>query len=339
MSPQHEITMIVPAGAGGIVDFCSRLANWFKLRDIGVAVTVRAIDNECAELQWSAERVGNRTLLLHLSHYGYEKRGVPTWLVRWVNRQRPHVFRVGVYFHELYAKGAPWRSSFWLSPFQRLITTRLLAQSDFWLTNRRASADWLAQRGGTGKPSVTFPVISNVGEQPAEGAARHRRLIVFGSAALRERTYRATLPVLPQWARELGLEIHDVGDQLPDRALESSLASWGVMLHGRQSAKLVSELLASAQCGLVKYPVAFIAKSGVFAAYSAHGVCPIVVSREIESCDGLQHGVNFLSWDAVPDPVPFDIVGREASRWYSDHSLGIQGEALFQLMRGSTRKK
>src|SRR5688572_26176134 len=58
------------------------------------------------------------TVLLHYEGYGYANRGCPVWLVkaleqwRMANNRRKLV----TMFHELYATGPPWTSSFWLSP-------------------------------------------------------------------------------------------------------------------------------------------------------------------------------------------------------------------------------
>ena len=71
-------------------------------------------------------------VILHYVGYGYEKRGCPLWLIRglesWKRNHRVH--RLLVIFHELYAAGSPWQSSFWNSPVQRWITGRLARLAD-----------------------------------------------------------------------------------------------------------------------------------------------------------------------------------------------------------------
>ncbi|MFZ4728709.1 MAG: glycosyltransferase family 1 protein, partial [Pseudanabaena sp.] len=73
---------------------------------------------------------GDRTspVLLHYVGYGYAKRGCPVWLVdgiqRWKNLYPDRL--LVTMFHELHASGTPpWTSSFWLSPLQKNLVTRL----------------------------------------------------------------------------------------------------------------------------------------------------------------------------------------------------------------------
>jgi len=46
-------------------------------------------------------------------------------------------------FHEVYATGPPWASSFWLSPLQRNLAARLAQMSDHCLTSRQGYAKLL----------------------------------------------------------------------------------------------------------------------------------------------------------------------------------------------------
>src|SRR5687767_6719708 len=56
-------------------------------------------------------------VLLHYGGYGYAQRGCPDWLVaaltKWRTEREGH--KLITLFHELYASGPPWTSSFWLS--------------------------------------------------------------------------------------------------------------------------------------------------------------------------------------------------------------------------------
>src|SRR5262245_33289304 len=63
------------------------------------------------------------TIFLHYVGYGYDKRGCPSWLVEGLEQWRRLAGgrRLVTMFHELYAFGMPWRSSFWTMPLQRSI--------------------------------------------------------------------------------------------------------------------------------------------------------------------------------------------------------------------------
>src|ERR1051325_4758398 len=86
-----------------------------------------------ASLQKSLSAAGAAApVILHYVGYGYEKRGCPLWLIRGLEswKRNHRVRRLLVIFHELYASGSPWQSSFWNSPVQRWITARLARLAD-----------------------------------------------------------------------------------------------------------------------------------------------------------------------------------------------------------------
>src|SRR2546429_764945 len=72
------------------------------------------------------------TVLLHYVGYGYEKRGCPFWLVNGLEQWRKGESdrRLVTMFHELFASGPPWRSSFWTSPLQSRLAARPSMVSD-----------------------------------------------------------------------------------------------------------------------------------------------------------------------------------------------------------------
>ena len=86
-------------------------------------------------------------ILLHYVGYGYAQRGCPIWLVDGLQRWK------GLYpqrnlitmFHELYASGQPWTSSFWLSPLQKSLAARLTQLSDHAWTSIEKRSKLLAK--------------------------------------------------------------------------------------------------------------------------------------------------------------------------------------------------
>jgi hypothetical protein len=76
----------------------------------------------CAELARDYTHV-----ILHYVNYGYHRRGVPFQLRAFVNELRPQLRgRWVTMFHELYASGPPWKSAFWLRPFQVRIARAMI---------------------------------------------------------------------------------------------------------------------------------------------------------------------------------------------------------------------
>jgi hypothetical protein len=93
----------------------------------------------------------------------------------------------------------------------------------------------------------------------------------------------------------------------------------------------VSELLQRTRFGFVAYPPDYIGKSGVFAAYAAHGVVPIVLSEKLGAFDGLQPGRHFLDGlrlGTSADARDLASIQRKLFTWYTSHSLKVQADFL-----------
>ncbi|QQD71796.1 hypothetical protein H2515_10120 [Acidithiobacillus ferrivorans] len=264
-----------------------------------------------------------------MSGYEYSKKGAPLWLLREMETRRHEIKKFGVFFHELYAFGPPWKSAFWLSPVQRYVVRRLAEISDFWMTNREGSAQWLRQCAG-GKPHAVLPIFSTIGELQSKSAARKNRLMVFGTVGLRTVTYRAAGRELFQWANRQSLEIHDVGSPVTDQQVMNALATNGVTQHGRLEADKISDLLRDALFGVIAYPVDCIAKSSVFAAYCAHGLCPVVISKEYASSDRLLAGQHYLPGISaeIIDADKAKYIGECAWSWYQTHKIACHAATL-----------
>lgn len=258
------------------------------------------------------------TVLLHYAGYGYQRRGCPAWLVEGLSRWRG---RLATVFHEVWASGPPWSSSFWLLPAQRRLAARLARRSEALATTLEIYAG-LLRPWTDGKAVAVLPVFSTVGE-PAEVpgfAARERRLVVFGGAGVRSRAWGRFLPELARAARALGVaEVLDVGPVLP---VPAEVAGVPVRKLGVLSNGEVSGLLLGAAAGFLAYPPDFLPKSTIFAAYCAHGVLPV--------CAWDRHPSRRVPyWTGEGDPA----ASADAARgWYSDHSLARQAARFREML-------
>lgn len=274
-------------------------------------------------------------LVINYVGYGYAPRGAPLWLLRAVEniRQRLPDIRVLVMFHELYATGHPWQSAFWLSPLQRYVARCLVELSDSWITNREDSAKWLRQYAPD-IPHAVLPVFSNVGEQAIYSSMRRAKIVVFGGSVLRRATYLAAGSALFSWAKDQGLEIHDIGPPITDERLASELKKMNVCFHGQLTAADASSQLMDAELGIVAYSGNFVAKSGVFAAYCAHGVCPVLISKLHTPMDGLIADQHYLA--GIPHPAGpcthWKSVAACAWNWYRTHRVNTHAEAFKDLL-------
>lgn len=261
---------------------------------------------------------GQRHVLLHFVNYAYEPtRGCPWWLLdglaRW--RKAHPERRLVVMFHELYAMAWPWRKAFWYSAPQRAISAELARLADACWTSNQRYASWLDRMLGRTVP-VT-PVLSNMGEPTAltPWAEREPALVVFGRAVNRQRAYQALRQDLVALGRLHGLtKIHDVGAPLAEPI---HLPGFSITHHGLLPTAELSPLLQRCRVGVIHNDGSPLAKSGVAAAYAAHGVA-IACEAGQGGEDGLVPGHNLLVLDGDLS-APLDRLATQAHRWYQRH--------------------
>jgi hypothetical protein len=274
-----------------------------------------------------------KAVLLHVVGYSYQKRGVPFWLLNGMQLWRqiqPGTCLIGI-FHELFASGRVWNSSFWLSWAQRYVARELWRLCDYGLTTNDAYADHLAAwRRITRDQLKVLPVFSNVGEPEKCLPLLHRpaHMAVFGAAGVEQGVY--SNPMLEQSAaiaNTLGIQnVIDLGDRVT--GVPPRLGHAAVTLMGRLSRCLVSRHLLACRYGLLNYDVARLGKSGVFAAYAAHGVIPICIGSRAAPTDELEEGRHFLRWP-INGPLPnFPQIQTNLIRWYQNHSVAKHADAL-----------
>jgi hypothetical protein len=284
-------------------------------------------------LQLLSAETNARAVVLHFSGYGYQKRGVPLWLVKglqiWTRRARG--VPLLTIFHELYATGQPWQSSFWLSPLQKQIARSILNLSSVAITPTDLGSKLLSElRDGDSTKITAMPVFSNVGE-PGCGStpcARSATAVVFGLAGVEDRLFGIYRSEIERIVSALGIEkIFDVGPRFS--SMPRTLAGTPVISKGVLPQDAVSDLLQRARFGLVAYPLDLIGKSGVFAAYAAHGVVPIVLSDKQGAFDGLQPARHFLDGLRLGKGAEdLASIQRKLFTWYTSHSLKVQAEFL-----------
>jgi hypothetical protein len=272
------------------------------------------------------------TVLLQYAGYGYQKRGCPVWLVRalraWhksgnATRHSPPATRLLTMFHELYAFGPPWRSSFWTSPLQRWIARSLACLSGHCFTNMNQSARTLQEMAGRNTADFTIlPVISNVGEPKYLPAWDERRskMIVFGNVRRRRTIYSEHKAALEKACLDLGLtEIVDIGPPCEIPQLSVRCRPTGSLL-----AQEVSREMLSARAGFFALPIEFLGKSGTYAAYAAHGLLPVThaTSKDANE-DGLKSGEHLLTIDQLSryDSNQIRHVCSNACKWYRSHEV------------------
>ena len=276
-------------------------------------------------------------VLLHYVPYGYAPRGCPFWLVKSLRRLRrlrqPRLpTRFITIFHELSADNEPpWKTAFWLSPFQRRLGRELGRLSDHRQMTTNLVADQLRAMLPAGDHAVeALPVFSNLGEAdpPLPAAQRRRRMVVFGTRTWREAVYTRHVDDLLAACRHLGIKsVLDVGAPLhtPPVNLPVPFAAHG-LLQPADAPEVFGESLA----GFFTYPVPYLGKSGIFAAYCAYGLVPVTTAdNRLANADGLRAGTHYLLGGQGGEPAD---VSRAAHAWHMQHRLRVHADGIHRAM-------
>lgn len=273
-------------------------------------------------------------ILLHYVGYGYARRGAPVWLVegleKWQKGNKEACLLT--MFHEISASGPFWTSAFWLSSLQRHLAARLTGLSHTCLTSMQYYAQILGSLSRNKHNSiVSLPVFSNIGEPeqtPLNLKERKRRLVVFGGHSNRWRVYKKSLDALEEVCRALAIEeVFDVGP--PADLIMAQINGVPLVQRGQRSAAEVSAILSDSIAGFFDYNTAFLAKSTIFAAYSAHRLIPISASREATQADGLEAGIHYWTandYDTTLSLEDGQRIADNAYAWYQTHNLSVQAE-------------
>lgn len=268
----------------------------------------------------------NAPVLLHYANYGYHPRGCPVGLIQGLSRWRRQGGgrRLVTVFHEVWATGPPWRSSFWLAPVQQRLAAALAQLSAGMITSLELYGHMVRRWAGT-KPVRVMPVFSTIGEPAAVPpfAERARRMVVFGGVGVRSRAWNTELPALAAACR--ALEIEEIVDVGPPTAAPERVGDLPVRALGILPAGEVGALLAGSRAGFLSYPPPFLPKSTIFAAYCAHGMAPVCAwsgrARDAGPVPPL--------WRTGLDPVE---AGERARAWYAEHTLARQASLYGEML-------
>jgi len=278
------------------------------------------------------------TVMLQYVGYGYEKRGCPLWLANalqeWKREKRGSgngIKRLLIMYHELYAPGPIWSSSFWNWPFQRRLVARLARLSSCCFTNRRQSAERLARLVPRHAATIeVFPVFSNFGE-PSEITPLSRRpsqAVIFGKFGRGICNRAERWEAIARVCDYLGIQkLVIVGGAVTE------LSNYPVKIecHAVVSALEASRLLSRSRVGFLDYFDGYLGKSGIFAAFCSHGVLPVLLASNSSEPDGLRENRHFLVASSLEHALPLprqQAVAADALQWYSSHDLSKTATAI-----------
>ena len=231
-------------------------------------------------------------LLLHYTSYSYSKEGLPWWLPGVLRGFKARGGRVVCFFHELYAKGRFPNKTWMGSWLQKRTFQQILALSDAAITSNEGYFEEIRRNNNQNCPLVLTAIGSNVGElsEIVPLAKRSRRLVIFGLWVTRLRLYERHMDGIKKLVELLQIEeIADVGnidDPAPMLMQAKSALGDRMKIYGRLPANKISALLADSLAGVANYNYSLRSKSGVVAAFQAHGVPCVLFSPVDESSTG-----------------------------------------------------
>jgi hypothetical protein len=277
---------------------------------------------------------------LHCVGYGYQKRGIPFWLLNALRKWRHAVprSRLVTVFHELYATSPyPWQSSFWLSSAQRYVAREIARLSDAVLTPVESYAEelvaWNPRLRGHCK---TVPVFSNVGEPACVASPLLRRpvIVVFAGPGAAQPLYSRYESLLARSIEFLGIErIVDIGSRTV--APPARIAGTPIIAHGLLPASDVSAVLRECRYGMMCYPLRKADKSGIFAAYAAHGVISIFAGAGRYTAEFSGHGTRILVAEQIHRALSEEelvSLAAAATDRYRTHSIEIHAGLIADLI-------
>jgi hypothetical protein len=358
----HTLWQIVPPGQGGVLDFALLLQTaWAQLGAASGLLTLDAQSAAATPLRQSLmPHIGtvrqhacgtpHCAVLLHFSGYGYQSRGLCFWLLRQLrelraaHQQQGSQLQLVVMFHELFASSPPWRSAFWLKPFQAAIARQIARSADALWTNSEHHASWLQQQRRStaveAAPVHVQPVFSTMSEPATvtKLSMRSPSLVVFGSQPTRQRALDLLTPHLSR-LRAWGIEeLLEVGS---GTACASKKTLPGHRFVGRLTPAQLSVLLQSQRFALIDYPSVHLGKSTVFAAYAAHGCVVLNTAPPGPDADALQQGKHYLNLSqcrALELTTPFqNDIAAAARQWYATHTLAQQAALFLRILLPESR--
>ena len=280
--------------------------------------------------------------LLQFVPYGYSPQGTPSSFVQsMVELSRK--LDLHVFFHETWAEGPPWKRAFWTKREQMAGVRLLMESCESSFTSTELYRKRLQSVAPASSESARVRIFSNMGE-PVDVtplSERERRLVIFGQLPTRLRIYRRRA-VLDELCHKLKItSVADVGSGT-DAAIPNEIAGIGVVRFGRLAEQEVSHLLSTSLAGGIEYSSDYWAKSGVIAAYAAHGILPIFFSewgdlvseREVPFIDVRDLLAQSQDGNPIPDSILSDIANRSHQLYREHQSVARAAEVIAaQVMR------
>ncbi|MGH1587946.1 hypothetical protein ACRBEV_05840 [Methylobacterium phyllosphaerae] len=343
----HVVPTTLP-GRCGVGDYAVRLAgaiSRFGIRSVFLGVghehfathrespdlpdTALLTTNEPFEVLRVSRLMKPDTILLHLSPFGYHPDAYPHWLLIYLKQLRSfNRLRIGIVFHEIWQSPALFSRRIYKSILQRHLLSKIAKCADFFVTNTAERCRKIKSIA-TDVPGYSFPVFSNVGESTFLPENKHDVAVVFGSIRQRMLCWAALSEAQAEILKLPVTKILDIGPGIATipRSLRDQVEVKGLLPLAE-----VDGILSEAKIGILSYDSLELAKSGIFAAYAAHGNAALNLGRMSNFSDGLSEK-HFVQLDECSSQA-VETSRRNLWHWYQGHTLNEVADFLALQVNG-----
>jgi len=281
------------------------------------------------------QRLSITNILLNYSGYGYDNKGIPFWLLSILKFQKSKGVRVFIFFHEISATGPFYKPVFWLGAIQKWLFKKLYEIADYsFCSNEIANRIIQDSTRDKGKKCINIGLISNI--SPTEinkpWAFRSSIAVVFGSPGRRLLVYQQ-FEKWDNFIKENGIvSIIDIGEPLDFdfEKLKVKIVEKGVL-----SSSKISQILSDCQFGLLDYPVHLLGKSGVYAAYAAYGIVPVIMDISSNEAAIGKQDQNFIFIDHLNSfkGRPPVLISQDIYTWYfNNNSIKVHSQKILNAI-------
>ncbi len=167
---------------------------------------------------------------------------------------------------------------------------------------------------------------------------RKPQMVIFGSPKTRIKAYQQYRAKLESACRILGIkEIVDLG--VSTGLSLDSLGGIPIRELGVLDGEAIRGILGGAKAGFMASPLpAYFGKSGVFAAYCACGILPVVPCAGQTPGDGLEAGRHYWVVDnnhSILADEYAQSIAAQAHRWYRGHDLRTQARIFHEILHSA----
>jgi hypothetical protein len=313
-----QISPTYPPSLGGVGDYADLLDTHLLKKGIKSKFLIsnfndhnvnerQSFGNNSSDLSFLIEKSNLKDIILHYSPYGYATKGLCFHLIKCIKKWKKEKKerRLIIIFHELYAIGPVYKTSFWTYLPQKYLVKELFKLTDLAVVTTKKNQLFLSSIKPK-KKVLLSNVFSTIGEIKNIKNLKKRKnvAIIFGGLPQKKLLYQDISINYKNYCIILEkLSISKIIDVGPKIKSLKKIGSIPIQSMGVKSRKFLSNLFRKSKAGLVFYPASQMTKSSIVAAYSSHGLVIINFCKEqILKTNEFISGVHFIS-DAISKQI------------------------------------